>query len=218
MFSQSQHGYVSVAHRYWNSTWSDAQNKLHYSAQASEDGVGSNLRLEITLNSEQDASTELEQGLAKLKRLVDHHCFFTDFAEFQSRPSTLESITVFLAQTLFAMPLPQGQWTSIAVAENSNLICSVRPECALVEMTIKILNLTFTLERKIDPDTGLAISRSELWQIVRTVAPDFAQSHSGNESAWAESLWSAFHSKVKGLTDLRIDLGSQRFLRVHSKG
>jgi hypothetical protein len=217
MFVQSQSVYVSSAHRYWNFQWSEARNREVYGAQASVEGVGSNLRLEIAVQvNENSGDADLRAAVAELKKLADHRCFFADVAAFAEAPSTLEAVTQYLAQKLFSQAPPAGRWAYLTVAENEHLSCTVFPGSTDVEMRIRVLNLEMSIRRDVDSLSGLALDRREAWDSVRAVAPGFAEPAAAGEAAWAESLRQALEIKVKGLSELRIDLGSQRFIRVRS--
>lgn len=217
MFTHSAGVYVSSAHRYWNFARTEVENRALYGAQASKEGVGSNFRLEAGVTSALGDEIDLSAALALLKSLADHRCFFADVPEFSSegRPSTLETIALYLGNNLFATGAPPHcEWAFLRVAESERLACIVRPRDVIVEMRVRTLNLEVCLERAVDPQSGLAFHRSEVWDAVRTIAPEFAVGRGTGEEAWARQIRSALEIKVKGLKELRIDMGGHRFLRV----
>jgi len=218
MIEQSQTIFVSVAHRYWNPRWSEAHNREVYGRNASHEGVGSNLALTLTVETDSTNELSLESPLQMLKNLCDHRCFFSDIPEFADRPSTLETISLFLGEKLFTYPMPNGARAKrLKVAENDSLSCTVYAANALKEVCIseKHLNLLCTVQLPVDPESGLTLARGVMWQAVREVAPQFSEPDP-DVSRWGQALFAALEIKVKALRELEIDLGSQQSLRISS--
>lgn len=216
MSEESQSVYVSVAHRYWNIQWSEARNHEVYGRNASLEGVGSNLKLTLTVESESAGEAGLEAALKMLKELCDHRCFFTDIPEFIQKPSTLEAITLYLGEKLFSWPLPKGMHAArLTVAENESISCTVDSRSVL-RLTEKHLNLLCTVQSPLDPESGLVLPRGVIWQAVREIAPNFSEPATTDSAAWGRALFAALQIKVKALCELNIDLGSQQSLRITS--
>lgn len=212
---QAQSVYVSVAHRYWNTSWTPEKNREVYGALASVEGVGSNFRLEAVVDFAGPGEFDFAPHLADLKAAVDHRCLFVDEARFQAAPSTTETVGRFLAETLFARP---GPWVEFVIEESPEAACAFRPGALdAIEWRVRVMNLRFTVERSLDSVSGLALARGELERAARKLGPRFAEPTGESPEAWAESLMNAFSLEVNGLSSLRIDLGSQRFLQVSSQ-
>jgi 6-pyruvoyltetrahydropterin/6-carboxytetrahydropterin synthase len=216
MIEQSRRFYVSVAHRYWNVGWSEERNREVYGRMASQEGVGSNLALEIRVKNLTE-DLDLAPYESGLKSVCDHRCFFTDFAEFHERASTLEAIALFLGAKLFAQKAPNGEWSAFRVDENRRLGCTVYPDREAVDLHVRAFNLTCTLRRRLDEISALASSRSEIEEAVRGIANEFAQARRGeSETQWGERLFSVVSAKVKDLEELQVDYGHQQSLCVRA--
>src|SRR5262245_41193831 len=92
----TQSVYASVAHRYWNQEWSAQKNRDEYGDLASEEGIGSNLRIELTGTNEGTVG----RSLTVLKEMVDHQCLFAPDSPHFAKPSTLENIAGLLAEAI----------------------------------------------------------------------------------------------------------------------
>jgi hypothetical protein len=214
---QSQTVFVSLAQRYWRPEWSPARNREVYGASASLEGIGRNLCLTVSaLPREANglaSDLDFSAPLAALKAYCDHRCLFTDFAEFRSRPSTTESLTLHLADYLFHRPPPEGaSWRALSVREDDGFTCTAYPSEATLDIEFRVLNLTFTVRRPVDPVSGLSIARDIFWQAVRDVAPAFAEPARHGLEAWGGELFAALAARVEGLSQLAIDLGGHRTL------
>ena len=210
MISLSRSVHVSLAYRYWNSRWSHEENRRRYGLLASPEGVGGNWRVEIGRNDDNEAI--FGPRLASLKGLVDHRCLFTDLADFEQTPCTLENVTVYLAGRLFAS---NEQWSFLTVHENDRISCTVRPDRDAVELNIKILNLSLTIRGDRNED-GLMTSREQVTQSVIEIHRDFGNGDFQNEKTWAETLFAELQSRVAGLVSLRVDLGQGKYIVVGS--
>lgn len=207
--------YVSVAYRYWNGQWSREKNLQVYGADASEEGLGGNFRLQATVRTQHVLDPGAVQAilaapLARLKGLVDHQCLFQEIPQFRTRPSSLENICEFLAADLFQQPLNGADWESLTVWETESLGCqrSVRGE---VDLHMKCLNLMLTCRGPVDGETGLLIARPVIEHAVRQAFLAFSEPAGEN---WGQRLFATLKRSLSNLRVLRIDLGSQEYLQI----
>jgi len=206
MVLHSQTVHVSVAHRYWNSEWSVPKNQQVYGRLASEVGVGSNLELTLTTPLAEDPSEQLK----KLKSLIDHKCLYLDEPEFLQAPSTTEAIAQFLANRI------EGPWHCLKLIENKKWAVIIEPDKPSVLVEEKAFNLMSRRRLIVDLSSRLAGPRDALEKAARLVAPAFAEARPNEtEPEWAKRFASALANTLSGLEELRIDIGGQRFLRVH---
>ncbi|MGE0528202.1 MAG: hypothetical protein AB7P49_14125, partial [Bdellovibrionales bacterium] len=75
MLVQSQSVYVSTALRYWNPRWDEVRNQAVYRDLSFPVGVGSNLRVDLSVRSATGHECDLGPALAHVKRLCDHRTF-----------------------------------------------------------------------------------------------------------------------------------------------
>lgn len=205
MVLHSQSVYVSVAHRYWNPRWSEERNRQVYGRLCSVTGVGSNLKLTLAV----EAPADPRPGLLALKSRIDHRALHLDFDEFKDSPSTVECIAVDLARHV------PGPWRWLQVSEGENFAVRIEQGQPDVQIEARVLNLTLRLQRPIDPESGLAIPRDELWRSLTAVAPEFAEPRPNEvESMWGERLAKALGQKLPGLHQVVIDMSGQRFLQI----
>ncbi len=206
--------YVSVAHRYWNEQWSDEKNVQIYGADASSEGIGSNMRIEITLVGASDSSEIAVTGaLAHLKAKVDHQCLF--LPPFGVQPPTLENITQELARELALRPPEQGKWQSLTVWETERLACTHYFSPAATELKFKLFNLTLDCQNPVNSETGLSLGRADVIDKVREVF--FNQAPQNPDlNVWSRQLFETLRKSIECLGRLRIDLGSHEYLLVHS--
>jgi hypothetical protein len=199
--------YASVAHRYWNEDWDPAKNRQTYGPDASPEGLGSNLRIELALRTDDEGA--LTEPLEGLKRLVDHQCLFVQESPLYGRPSTLENIAVWLSENL------QGDWFALTIWESERLGCQIRRKGNPV-LLFKENNLTLSLEGRIAAATGLLADRVS---VRKAVAQTFVQLNEINEpdfAKWGEKLFLNLKVALPYLRSVTIDLGRHEALVVHS--
>lgn len=200
-----QKQYVSVAHRYWDSRWDEAQNRRRYGRQASPQGVGSNMLVEIGKYGAQPS--ELASASLKVKQLLDHRCLFTEISEFEGQASTLERVCLYLQKNL-----PPLDW--LRVEENSHLACQAGPRGLRLEVDVMNLRLSFSGPMGED---GQIFERE---QVTQAVINEYKSERAGpdeNSGRWAEKLYTNLAQRLP-VDELRIDLGRQRYILVKSKG
>lgn len=197
--------YVSVAHRYWDEHWSDAENRQHYGRLASRDGVGSNMLVEIGRFNVQ--ASELDAVAVKVKQLLDHRCLFAEVAEFKTKSSSLERICAYLQTQLPPLDL-------IRVEENSKIACQIDAQGFTLEVQAMNLRLYFCGQLGED---GLIFEREKVTQAVigQYKAGHFPEDQ--DPYAWGRSLYEKL-SRQLPLNRLRIDLGRQKYILVNSNG
>lgn len=210
MFVHSQMTYVSLAHRYWNSLWTPEENRKVYGDWSSIQGVGSNLKLVLAVQSPGPIPENAETALQALKRSADHRCLFTDVADFASRPSTLETITLWLVSQVVQIPLEFLAY--LEVHESEKLKCRYRWDTREVRLTQKVGNLHLTVSGQVDSQTGLLFSRERLSTAVAEVFPQFSEPFETTEG-WLKKLFGELHRRIPQLCELRVDLGGQKALR-----
>lgn len=196
-----QKQYVSVAHRYWDSRWDEAQNHKHYGRQSSNQGVGSNMLVEVGLNNSDPA--RLAAASLKAKQLLDHRCLFREVPEFENQASTLERVFLYLEKNLPPLDF-------LRLEENSHLACQSGNKGLHLEVDVMNLRLSFAGPLGID---GQIFNRE---QVTQAVIEEYRAGEpvGGN---WAEKLYTNLSARLP-VTELRIDLGRQRYILVKSKG
>jgi len=202
--------YASVAHRYWRQEWDSAKNTQVYGRDASPEGIGSNLRLELAVQA--DDESVLTAPLAWLKRQVDHQCLFVEGSPLHRLPSTLENMAHWLADGVFV----QGSFHALTVWETERLACVVKPGKPTVQVIFKENNLTLQIEGRIDAESGLAVPRSIVHEAVHGAFEQLKENHNVDLAAWSEKLFLNLQPSVSGLRTLTIDLGRHKSLVVHS--
>ena len=195
---------VSLAQRYWNDEWDEARNRAAYGTHASPEGVGANLRLELSAGDERD----LQPGVARLKRLVDHRALAEDFAEFARTPSTLENLTLFLS-TRHGV----ATWRRLTIHEDDRLSCVATHDGRLT-LRERVYNLTLEVAGAVEPASGLLINRDELGRAVGAVAPRFAEAAPDSRAEWTRRLYLALRAEVPRLRALEVALNPRESLRV----
>lgn len=196
-----QKQYVSVAHRYWDPQWNEAENLKHYGRQGSKQGVGSNMLVE--LGKYGASPQELAAVSLKAKQLLDHRCLFREVPEFESQASTLERIFLYLQKSL--PPLDY-----LRVEENSHLACQSDKQGLRLEVDVMNLRLAFTGPVGAD---GQILERE---QVTQAVIKEYKSGQTEGHD-WAEKLYTKLAQRLP-VTELRIDLGRQRYILVKSKG
>ena len=206
--------FASVAHRYWNEQWSCEKNVQIYGADALEEGIGSNLRIEIGWQGDLETTEMiLSPALERIKALVDHKCLFSP--PLGAEPSTLENITCELTRELLRVPPLRGRWRSLTVWESEHLGCISLVNEAAIYLVFKLFNLTLDCQIVVNPETGLGLSRWPLRDRVREVF--FTQDVKNQDlDLWSRQLFAALAKSIQSLKRLRIDLGRHEYLLVHS--
>ncbi len=199
--------YVSLAHRYWASRCSAEENAARYGAQASAQGVGANMRIEVgrLRGNEEDLSRDL--GLAK--KLLDHRSLFSEIDEFRDRPSSLENIVQFLSTHLPDVDV-------LRVEESDKIACSRSKGQADIGFEMQVMNLRLYFKGSVGAD-GLLVVRDQVTQAVMNEYREVPADAPHDEAAWAERLLAQLALRVP-LNQLRIDLGRQKYILVNSKG
>lgn len=212
MLVEGRCAYVSLAHRYWNAAWDLERNRAVYGRDVSSQGLGANLRLEAWAECpSNDAVPELEARLEVLKTAVDHHSLFDDLPDFKTRASTLETMTRYLGEQLFAKALSQGSWHHLQVWENDDLAAVVWPTQPTLQLKFKVSNLWLTLEGVEDSESGLLVARDEVVRVVVDAHAKLGEQVRPDLGPW---LFQSIAETLSNLVELRIDLGRQKFLIV----
>ena len=216
MVRVSQSVFVSLAYRYWNSSWSREKNLHIFGARASEEGMGGNWQLEAAVWVKPGEEPELQSHLNFVKAQLDHQCLWEEISAFRERPSTPENLTLHLGQSLFSRPLNQGRWASFTIHETPHFAVTLRPDGAL-RASIKANNLTLECAAQLDEESGLGIARDQVTQEVKNLLMSSTEPSPLKESEWAEVLLGRLSGSIPGLKSLRIDLGRQKYIVVNSK-
>lgn len=202
MFTQRISQAVSVAHRYWNFSWDEARNRSVYGESASQEGVGSNLLVEV------EAATDNVSALqAFVRQQLDHRCLYRDIEIFKKQPSTLEAITMYLAGNLKSANLGA---TSVKVWELDKWAVSLDFASGVPHFWARIRNLTLQLETQLDPVSQLMVNRRELEAQVEATLEHWPEVAANGQ--WPQNLIETLRYKVKGLIGLTIDLGGQKIV------
>jgi len=200
--------YASVAHRYWRPDWSLAKNREIYGRDASVEGLGANMRIELEADADLCKEPELSARLDQLKSLLDHQCVFLPGSKFEREPSTLENITAYLVENLnFAE-------SSLSVWESEHLGC--RQEGLLQTLIFKQRNLTLEIEASRDPVSGLGISRRTVFDAVERLLVKLNGINDPDVQHWGKGIYTLLKADLKGLHSVRVDLGRHEGLIVQS--
>ncbi|MGZ3722042.1 MAG: hypothetical protein ACXVA9_03865 [Bdellovibrionales bacterium] len=203
--------YASVAHRYWNAQWSEAKNREVYGQDASTEGIGSNLRLELSVRAADGVGeADLLMALNQLKSMVDHQCLFAKDSEFGAKSSTLENITSWLSRALTI------EWSSLTVWESERLGCIVQPSTSEPALIFKRGNLALKISRAVDSLSGIAVERAAVDRAVGERLVKLNENNDTQLSGWSRKLFLDLQNSLAGLCSLTIDLGSHESLVVHS--
>lgn len=208
--------FVSLAYRYWNSSWSREKNLHIFGSRASEEGMGGNWQLEAAVGVQPGEEPEIQSHLNFVKAQLDHQCLWEELPAFKNRPSTPENLTLHLGQALFSRALNQGQWASFTIHETPHFAVTLKPDGAL-SASIKANNLTLECALKLDEESGLGIARDQVTQEVKNLLISSSDPSPLTESEWAEVLLGRLTGPIPGLKSLRIDLGRQKYIVVNSK-
>lgn len=216
MVRVTQSVFVSLAYRYWNSTWSREKNLHIYGSRAFAEGMGGNWQIEASAWIMPGEELDLQSHLNFIKAQLDHQCLWEDMSAFRERASTPESLTVHLGQALFSRALDRGTWASFTIRETPGFAATFSSDGALTA-EIKANNLTLECAAELDEESGLGIERDQVTREVKNLLISSTESTSLNESEWAEVLLSRLSSSIPRLKSLRIDLGRQKYIVVKSK-
>jgi len=115
----------STSLRYWNSDWSEAENRARFGRKASRHGH--NYRLEVTLVGEPDPVTGMVIDLKDLQDVIDreimsrfdHRDLNRDTPYFEKEPPTPENLARVIARLLRAA-LPSGLLHGIRLFEDAD--------------------------------------------------------------------------------------------------
>lgn len=201
--------YASVAHRYWRPDWTPEKNREVYASDASSEGLGANMRLELKAEAGRKSEGELTQTLSELKERLDHQCLFSPQHELAEKPSTLERIALFLASKI-----DLSQWQALTVWESEHLGCEVTGNS--LKILLKQRNLTLEIAGQCDEQSGLAVSREAVRAAVEALLVKLNGINDPDVQLWGKKLFANLRAAVPGLTSLRVDLGRHEGIVVHS--
>lgn len=216
----SQSTFASVAQRYWNDEWSTIKNHQIYGAEASSEGLGHNLRIVLSaMDGPGLDSSDILQRLTSSKKLVDHQCLFGPERprEFPGSASTLERVTLILFREACRPPLPLGTSLQLTIWESETVGCTVsstQPHQP-IEVHLRRHNLILSLRAQVDEQTGLAVSRDQVFARLDQIQQDWVNAPRipGN---WREHLFQQIKKELPQLESVHIDLGCHEFLNVRS--
>lgn len=195
-------GYLSVAHRYWNASWTSEKNQAVYGQSASPEGVGSNLRLIL------EGDESVQEALQLVKSRLDHRELAQVTHKFYDRASTLESVAAYIAEEI--LEPGEFKWSAVTLWElDDRRACRVERFRSAGEMTLieNYRNLTLAIRVCPDAESGLGLSRATVAEVVDQV---FSQ-YSGR---WNDEVLMALQGRLPGLLQVAIDLGCQRVLQL----
>jgi hypothetical protein len=191
MTEYSASTYVSLAYRYGEFTY----------------GVGGNWRISLSVKDCDGEDPDLTAHLHFVKSALDHSSLWQDLPEFKSRPSTLENVSLYMANQVFSRSLKQGSWSKLTIFESEHLACEVQPGSKQVVLIFKQNNLHLFWRGDVDPQTGIAVDRKLITQEVIKTLSDYNEPQPEVPlQAWAQTLFNNLRSRIAGLTQLRIDL------------
>ncbi len=218
MFIQSQSVYASLAHRCWNFSWSEARNLAVYGTQASAEGLGANWRIEVSVQSEIGDDLNLTPHLNFLKSKVDHSTLWLDLSGFEHKPSTIEAVTVHLANELFSTPIAGSlSWKSLTVHESPLFSVTATKGQSELKITVRQNNLTLICAGELDQESGLVVSRDLITREVKSLLQErTASTDEEGFIPWAEGLLGKLKRQVHNLEGLRIEIRPNRFVQVFS--
>jgi len=209
MTTIAQSVFASVAHRYWHPGWTEERNREVFAGDASVEGLGANMRIELAGDAADHSEMEIGAALTPLKNLLDHQCLFAADAPFALKPSTLENVTLYLAGHLDG-----GQWSSLTVWESATLGC--RWSEKRLTLIFKQRNLTLEIVATPDAESGLAISRNAVRNAVENLLVKLNSFNDPDLQRWGGKIFSALQASIPELTRLRVDLGRHEGIVVHS--
>jgi 6-pyruvoyl-tetrahydropterin synthase len=136
---------------------------------------------------------------------LDHRCLFKDESRFVTEASTLERITLWIAQEL---------QRPVTITEADRLRCRAEPSSSHVEISIQCRNLWLGFLSPVDSESGLALCRRDVRETVDQVFKEFSSLGSQDEHAWGDRLWQALSTRLKNLKWVTVDLGGQKTVRL----
>lgn len=210
MTTIAQSTYASVAHRYWRPEWSAEKNREIYMEDATSEGLGANMLLELEADRALLTEDEVKGLLTVLKERLDHQCLFLNESRFATEPSTLENITVDLTKRL-----DREGWRSLTVWESPRLGCRVNPQGEMV-LIFKRRNLTLEIAGVIEPLSGIAVRRKSVENSVEGLLVKLNSINDPDIQSWGTKLFSALQVSLPGLISVRVDLGRHDGIVVHS--
>lgn len=161
-------------------------------------GVGGNFRVELAVETPSGVPVEFGPYQERIKVLLDHQCLC-------AKPSSLEHITRLAAGEIFQAEVNGGRWNSLTVTELDRRSCTIFPDHSM-RTTIKIRNLTLTVN-------GFAEAEGIDAYVDRVFASLCAKS-SENEFIWGQQLFRDLAAGIPALTEVLVDLGRHRSLRL----
>ena len=210
MTTIAQSVYVSVAHRYWRADWTAEKNREVYASEASAEGLGANMRIELEVNGDTCSENQVSVSLNLLKGRLDHQCLFLPESRFAAEPSTLENITLDLASAL-----NHPGWRSLTVWESPSLACRVDPQGSLT-LIFKRRNLTLEIDGHVNPESGIAVPRARVEKAVEDLLVKLNSINDPDSQRWGRKLFAALQDSLPGLNSVRVDLGRHEGIVVHS--
>ncbi|MEJ2079882.1 MAG: 6-carboxytetrahydropterin synthase [Acidobacteriota bacterium] len=97
----------SSGHRYFNPSWSEAENRRVYGSSYSESGDGHNFVLEAMLEGDVDPHTgmivnlkQVDSVLKEVTAPLDHHFLNSDVPHFEGSVPTAENIALYCLEEL----------------------------------------------------------------------------------------------------------------------
>lgn len=204
--------YASVAQRYWREDWTPERNREVYAADASAEGLGANMRIELEGEAALRTESELVSALNDLKVQLDHQCLFAAESPLVGQPSTLENIALHLARTI-----DLSAWRKLTLWESDHLGCEVEAQAQIeVKMIFKQRNLTLEVKGSMERDSGIAVPRARVRLAVEDLLVKFSSIHDSDPRVWGDKLFSALRTGLPGLVSVRVDLGRHEGLVVQS--
>ncbi len=127
----------AAAHYYWNSAWSEEENRRVFGKCSNRHGHGHNYTLEVTVRGEVDPTSGFVVDLKELKDVMerevvsvyDHRHLNYEVPEFQTVQPTTENIALSIWRRLDGK-VPGAQLHRVRVYEAPDLFADVYGETA----------------------------------------------------------------------------------------
>lgn len=127
----------AAAHFYWNSAWSEEENRRVFGKCANRHGHGHNYTLEVTVKGETDPLTGFVVDLKDLKEIMerevvavyDHRHLNHEVPEFQTMQPTTENIAIAIWRRLDGK-IPHAALQRVRVYEAPDLFADFYGEGA----------------------------------------------------------------------------------------